>query len=165
MTTLSGASGRPDPRLDLTTPLTPGDAVAALIVIDGHYLLQLRDLAPGIFFPGHWGCFGGGIDGGETGEQALLRELDEELGLRLPSHAIRLFSRFDFDLGFAGLGSIGRTFYEARTDVTDVNQLQLGEGSAMRLFAPATILTGAIPLVPYDAFALWLHINRRRFVP
>lgn len=153
-----------DPRLDLATPLTPGDAVACVIVVDERYLLQLRDSKRGIFFPGHWGCFGGGIDEEETEEDALFRELEEELGLRPAPESIRFFSRFDFDLGFAGLGSIRRVFYELHAATAAANRLRLGEGSAMRLFSPQEILTGAIPVTPYDAFALWLHINRRRLV-
>ena len=48
-------------------PLRPGDAAVALIVLDDlRYLMQLRDQKPGIFYPGHWGLFGGGIDPGES---------------------------------------------------------------------------------------------------
>ena len=62
--------------------LTPGDAAVALIVLeDGRYLMQHRDQKPGIFYPGHWGLFGGAIDADETPEIALRRELEEELGL------------------------------------------------------------------------------------
>jgi 8-oxo-dGTP pyrophosphatase MutT (NUDIX family) len=53
-------------------PLKPARAAAAIIVFeDGRYLLQLRDQKPGIFFPGHWGLFGGATDPGETPEQAV----------------------------------------------------------------------------------------------
>src|SRR5262249_32847766 len=52
--------------------LRPADAAAALIQLpDGRYLLQLRDARPDIFYPDHWGCFGGAIDPGETPESAL----------------------------------------------------------------------------------------------
>lgn len=49
--------------------LTPAHAAAAVIVFeDGSYLMQLRDQKPGIFYPGHWGLFGGAIDkGARTG--------------------------------------------------------------------------------------------------
>lgn len=153
-----------DLRLDLATPLAPGDAVAAVIVVGERYLLQLRDSKRGIFFPGCWGCFGGGVDDGETEQDALLRELEEELGLRPAPESFRLFSRFDFDLEFAGLGSIRRVFYELEATAAEVTRLQLGEGSAMQLFSAEAILAGTIPLTPYDAFALWLHINRRRLI-
>ena len=153
-----------DPRLDLSTPLRPGNAVAAVIVVEGRYLLQLRDAKRGIFFPAHWGCFGGGVDPGETAEQGLARELEEELGVRIGPRDMRLFSRFEFGLDFAGLKPIWRIFYEIAISETQMAGLSLGEGSDMRLFPAAAILTHQVPLTPYDAFALWMHINRSRLL-
>jgi 8-oxo-dGTP pyrophosphatase MutT (NUDIX family) len=84
-------------------PLTAGDAAAALLVLeDGQYLLQLRDDIPPIWYPGHWGLFGGGVDPGEDALAALRRELREELGLDMGE--ARHFVRFDFDLTSMGLG-------------------------------------------------------------
>jgi 8-oxo-dGTP pyrophosphatase MutT (NUDIX family) len=153
-----------DPRLDLSVPLRPGNAVAAIIVVEGQYLLQLRDAKPGIFFPAHWGCFGGGVDPGENAEQALFRELEEELGARIGAGNTRYFSRFEFGLDFAGLKPIWRIFYEVTLDKKAMAALSLGEGADMRLFPTAAILTHQIPLTPYDAFALWMHINKSRLV-
>jgi 8-oxo-dGTP pyrophosphatase MutT (NUDIX family) len=153
-----------DPRLDLSIPLRPGNAVAAVIVVEGQYLLQLRDAKRGIFFPSHWGCFGGGVDPGETVEQTLARELEEELGLKMAGGTMRYFSRFDFGLDFAGLDPIWRIFYEITISAAAMATLSLGEGSEMRLFPAAAILTQQIPITPYDAFALWMHINRSRLV-
>ena len=153
-----------DPRLDRHTPLTPGNAVAAILTIGDAYLLQLRDRKRGIFFPDHWGCFGGGVEPGESLERALIRELNEELDLEIDPGAVRYFTRFDFDLGFAGLPPIWRYFYEIALPPAVLPSLRLGEGSDMRVFAAEAILTNAIALTPYDAFALWFHINRGRLV-
>lgn len=151
-----------DPRLDRATPLKPGDAAAAILIVEGAYLLQLRDRKRGIFFPSCWGCFGGAVDRGETAETALVRELAEELALDVQARSIIYFTRFDFDLRFAGLPPIWRYFYEIKLEPSVLSTLALHEGSRMQLFSPDEIMTGAIQITPYDAFALWLHINHGR---
>lgn len=151
-----------DPRLDRVTPLVPGNAVAAILTVEGSYLLQLRDTKRGIFFPSHWGCFGGGVEQGETLEASLARELEEELTLKIRPEAIRYFTRLDMDLAFAGLAPIWRYFYEIDLECEVLSTLTLREGRDMRRFSPQEILGGTIGITPYDAFALWFHINRGR---
>jgi 8-oxo-dGTP pyrophosphatase MutT (NUDIX family) len=150
-----------DPRFDRLSPLAPANAVAAILTVEGAYLLQLRDRKHGIFFPSHWGCFGGAIDPGETVEAALVRELSEELDLDVAPQTLRYFTRFDFDVGFAGL-PIWRVFYEIELGRATLSKLTLHEGSRMELIAADALLAGTLPLTPYDAFALWFHINRGR---
>jgi 8-oxo-dGTP pyrophosphatase MutT (NUDIX family) len=141
-------------------PLTPGDAVAAIIIVeDGRYLLQSRDDIPGIFYPGHWGLFGGGVDEGESPEQALYREMMEELQLAAPS--MSHFSKFEFDLSSMGGGKIYREFFKVEIRAEDIDDLVLGEGQEMRLFTAAELLSG-LPMVPYDSFAIWLHRSNGR---
>jgi 8-oxo-dGTP pyrophosphatase MutT (NUDIX family) len=66
------------------TTLRPAHAVAALLQLsDGRYVMQLRDSNPNIFYPDHWGCFGGAVDPGEAPAVALARELREELMVTL----------------------------------------------------------------------------------
>ena len=140
--------------------LRPADAAAALIQLtDGRYVLQLRDARPDIFYPDHWGCFGGAIDPGETPEAALVRELDEELGLRLVESAVTRFTRFTHDFGFAGLGTIDRIYFHL--SLPDIAGLRLQEGAGIAAFAAEEALQG-LRMVPYDAFALWMHHNRGR---
>jgi 8-oxo-dGTP diphosphatase len=158
----AGMTGDPSP--DRGPPLTPGNAVAALIVVGERYLLQLRDDKETIFFPRHWGLFGGGYEENESLEQALKRELNEELELTVADDEIRYFTRFDFDLGFAGLAPIWRNFYEIDLPESRLNTLNLHEGSAMRTFSADDIMQNRITITPYDSFALWFHINRRRLV-
>jgi 8-oxo-dGTP diphosphatase len=47
-------------------------------------LTYLRDEKPGLGWAGLWDLPGGGREGAESPEDCLLRELDEEFGLRLP---------------------------------------------------------------------------------
>lgn len=49
---------------------------------DGEYLLQLRDEKPKSY-PLHWSLFGGEIEKDETPEQAIKRELLEEINLAI----------------------------------------------------------------------------------
>lgn len=65
----------------------PADTQAGALTIiedaEGRILLQLRDLKDGIYWPGKWGLVGGGIEGGEDIMTAALREIEEEVGLKL----------------------------------------------------------------------------------
>ena len=56
------------------------DCVGALLVRDGKLLLGQR-ASDRAWLAGAWDVFGGHIETGETPEQALRRELDEELGV------------------------------------------------------------------------------------
>lgn len=150
------------PFLLSTARLRPQPAAVALLQLDdGRYLLQHRDALPQIFFPDHWGLFGGALEPGESEIEALLRELQEELALALAPEAPRYFTRLDFDFTYCGLGRISRAFYEVTLPASQLGELKLGEGRAIGAFAAPDLL--AMPRVtPYDAFALWQHINRGR---
>jgi len=57
------------------------DVAAAVITrADGSFLLGQR--APGTFYPGYWEFPGGKVEPGEDARTALIRELDEELGIQ-----------------------------------------------------------------------------------
>ena len=62
--------------------------IAAIIFENGkgEFLLYLRDNKPGIPFPNHWDLIGGHIEEGETPEEALVREVREELGIELKEY-------------------------------------------------------------------------------
>lgn len=47
-------------------------------------LMQLRDFKSDIFYPGHWGFFGGSVDDGEKPDETAKRELFEEIGYKPP---------------------------------------------------------------------------------
>ena len=54
----------------------------AMLERDNRWLLQLRDDIDTILCPGQWGLFGGHLEPGETPEQAIQRELEEEIAWR-----------------------------------------------------------------------------------
>jgi 8-oxo-dGTP pyrophosphatase MutT (NUDIX family) len=152
-----------DPCLDDPSPLRPGDGAAALLLTPaGDYVLQHRDAKPGIFFPDHWGHFGGEIEATDASiETGLCRELVEELGLVLDPAQLVPFTTLTFDFCFCGHGILWRAFYKARLAEGQLAQLRIAEGREVRAFQAREAL-GGLRLVPYDGFVLWMHANRGR---
>jgi 8-oxo-dGTP diphosphatase len=62
--------------------------IAAIILENdkGEFLLYLRDNKPDIPFPDHWDLIGGHVEEGETPEEALIREVKEELDIDLKDY-------------------------------------------------------------------------------
>jgi 8-oxo-dGTP diphosphatase len=58
--------------------------VSAIVVSDKRVLLLLRDNNPEIRDPNCWQLPGGGVEDGETPDEAIKRELQEEIGI-IPS--------------------------------------------------------------------------------
>ena len=86
--------------------------------------MQLRDdNAPS--FKNTWTLFGGRVEKDEELEEALLRELDEELSLS--SGAIKSLRQVQANLDDNGTKQY---IYEIFTDI-ELDQLVLGEGAAM----------------------------------
>jgi 8-oxo-dGTP diphosphatase len=63
--------------------------IAAIILENDHgeLLLYLRDNKPGIPFPDYWDLIGGHVEEGETPEEALIREVKEELDIDLREYS------------------------------------------------------------------------------
>jgi len=154
-----------DAFLGARATLRPAHAVAALLQLaDSRYVMQLRDAKPNIFYPGHWGCFGGAVDAGEAPIAALVRELKEELAVAIAPATVNRFTEFTFDFGFAGDRIRLRTYYAVTLPQVDLGGLVLGEGAELAAFGAETLL--AMPrVVPYDAFAVWMHHARNRIAP
>jgi 8-oxo-dGTP pyrophosphatase MutT (NUDIX family) len=149
--------------INATGKLRGDDAVAALLVMpDGSYVMQLRDDIPQIFYPDHWGCFGGAVNSGEEPLHALHRELGEEL--EFEAGGAQEFTRFDFD--FRPLGKdqqqVYRIYYEVPVTDEAFSKFVLHEGAQFKRFSGAEILCQQ-RVTPYDAFAIWMHLNRSRF--
>jgi len=69
--------------------------IAAIIFENdkGEFLLALRDNKPSIPFPDHWDLIGGHVEADETPEEALIREVKEELDIDLENYSF--YKKFD----------------------------------------------------------------------
>lgn len=149
--------------LGAASPLVPTDAVAALLLLeDGRYVMQLRDLKPQIFYPGHWGLFGGAVDEGENETEALRRELDEELGFE--PRIMNRFVSLEFDLSSIGARKVYRAVYEVPVSAGELARFRLREGLACEPLTARAILT-ELKVTPYDSFAIWMHHAKARLSP
>jgi 8-oxo-dGTP diphosphatase len=97
---------------------------------DERLLIYLRDDKPDIPFPNHWDFFGGHLEEGETPEQALVREVKEELGVDLPQW--EFFKSYECLSGDVYPNT--KYIYRARIDKT-AEELQLREGQRLASIA------------------------------
>ncbi|HOD33727.1 MAG TPA: NUDIX domain-containing protein, partial [Holophaga sp.] len=71
------------------------EAALGLIQRDDGWFLQRRALDASIL-PGRWEFPGGKLEAGETVEQALRRELEEELGITIASASVWKVTEHDY---------------------------------------------------------------------
>ena len=105
------------------------DVVAAVIVHDGRILACRR--APGKDAAGLWEFPGGKVEPGESAEQALVREIREELGVGI---------LLDHELLAAEHGGIRLTCWFARLDGGDI-PTQSTDHDELRWMLPAQLPT------------------------
>ncbi|HSE30658.1 MAG TPA: NUDIX domain-containing protein [Pyrinomonadaceae bacterium] len=109
---------------------TAGKGVSAILINpSGKVLLQQRDNNPSIRYPNHWALFGGSMEDGETADEAVVREVEEEIGFQLQTFG--LFREFiqNNKREFAFVGSI----------TANLSELTLSEGQGMDFFFPSEL--------------------------
>ena len=97
---------------------------------DDTVLLQHRDDDPAIVEPGKWSLFGGGVDACESPLDAVLREVEEEIGYRLKALRPLIViegKRQVYDLYLAAIDA-------------PLDTLQLNEGQGFAYVAPQRAL-------------------------
>lgn len=106
-------------------------ASVALVDRRGWILLQERDEHP-VVDPEKWGFPGGGVEDGESHEQAAYRELAEETGVRLDG-GLERFGTFDVHCTVHGQDLC--SLYAAGVDLTD-DDVECHEGRQMVFVDP-----------------------------
>lgn len=132
---------------------------SAAIILDfqNNYLLQLRDSIEGIFYPNHWGLFGGALEFNEDPVEGLRREINEELSLTIDKFTF--FTDFKYNLSQISKDLVTtRSYFVARIDKFQINEIQLMEGQKFEFFNYENF-NKINNKVPYDAFAIYLHAN------
>lgn len=105
--------------------------IAAIILENnaGEILLMLRDNKPEIPFPDHWDIFGGHVEEGETPEQALVREVKEELDIDLIEY--KFFRKYECLTGDANENT--KYIYYGKIDIP-IEKVTLYEGQRAEYF-------------------------------
>jgi 8-oxo-dGTP pyrophosphatase MutT (NUDIX family) len=135
-------------RLDL-------DSVAALIFRpDGRYLLQHRENRSDISYPNWWSLFGGARNTDERAEDAMRRELREELELTVQKCVP--FLGCTFEIWFEGRLT-RKIFFSVETSDRETQALVLHEGQGLAWFTLDEILALGAQIVPYDLGVISLH--------
>jgi 8-oxo-dGTP pyrophosphatase MutT (NUDIX family) len=134
------------------------NSVAAILIgKKNRFLLQKRDDVNDIYFPGYWGLFGGKIENFETSEDAIRREIFEELGVFFED--FKYFLEIKFRCPKFDNKIHKRIFFKCHTTLSEVD-FTLGEGEDLRYFS-IDELPPVKNLVPFDLSALlfYNHIN------
>lgn len=123
-----------------------------LINAEAKVLLQLR-CEDERLYPNCWTLPGGKVEEGESPEQAIVREVKEELGLDLRGHNL-----FKTIVENAPDEIMERHIYWGNISERAEN-LELGEGSALKYFSSKRILRlkVAFDLKPVIMDFLWIH--------
>jgi len=144
--------------------VTPGAAFSGAklaILTRGRVLTLLRDEFVDIPYPGHWDLPGGGREGDETPQACVLRELREELSLRLRPGD--LIWRREYTSSHAG--ALPSWFFAAELPWINPAGIYLGdEGQAWRLMPVPQFLSHP-KAVPHLAERLQRYLETRDMGP
>lgn len=99
----------------------------AIVVYDKKILLLLRDDIPSLSNPNTWQLIGGGVEQGESHEEALKREIREEIGVVAKDISY---------LGKVVVDGINAAIFFVRLNKTEAGRIRLGdEGQELNFFA------------------------------
>jgi 8-oxo-dGTP diphosphatase len=103
-------------------------ASAILINEQGHILFHQRDNNPAIAFPNYWALLGGHVEDGETPDEAIERELREEIKHQEPLIFWKSYYFWKTDK------ILVHQYVYSGNITTPIERIQLQEGQALRFF-------------------------------
>ena len=134
--------------------------------LNNNIYLQKRDQNKNIYFPGQWGLFGGSCEKDESPEDAIKREIFEELTINItsPKHFLTL----EITTKYLGTKPRIRHFYHQNLDLNTLSNIQLREGESFDSFS-FNKLPSLSKLVSFDAAAISIfglsQINKKQIIP
>ena len=138
----------------------PKHASAVIIYFKEKILLVLRSNNKKIFYPNHYGLFGGAKEKNETYLGAAKRELLEETNINILKQNIKYL--LDINFSFPNSKLINRKIYTYQ--INDLNKFKkffiLGEGVSQKFFTYNQI-KNLSNIVPYDKLAIDLFFARK----
>ncbi len=138
-------------------------SVGAIIIKNNKYLLQKRDTKKKIFFPGFWGVFGGSVEKYETEKKAILRELNEELSLKLKIKS-KLF-KLNFKSKFFKKER-DRSYFQCEF-VGQKTKIKLNEGQKFGYFKIEELKK--LNIIPWDLQAIiyydLFYVKKKKLIP
>jgi 8-oxo-dGTP diphosphatase len=104
------------------------NAATALILNDKNEFLLQKKTHDYLYAPGVWSLFGGALEKNETAEQAIKRELEEELGIKIQK--IKLFKTYSVKNQYVyGVEKVFIIPFQA-----EISDIRLGEGAGFSFF-------------------------------
>ncbi|MDO8668077.1 MAG: NUDIX domain-containing protein [bacterium] len=120
--------------------------VAVIILYEKNKKILLQHRAENAKrLPGYWGFFGGGVEAGETPEQAVRRETREELNYELENPKLVMTQKFTYK-------GDENTQYVFMEEYDKNKKLTLGEGQGMKWYDLAEL--GELKIIDHDAKVL-----------
>jgi len=115
---------------------------------DGKLLMQQRDLSADIPFPGYWTLFGGQVEENESLEEALQRELLEEIGC-MPGEIEDQLFQWKWEGDWA---STMNHYFPIKCTI-ETSSLQLNEGNALAWFSLDELINKPLISGIYENFS------------
>ena len=127
---------------------------AVLHTKDGQYLLQLRDDKPGLPLRDHWAFFGGEVEPGEAADDAVIREVEEEL--RYSPNNCSWFHEAIYVLPLHHRNVVRKAYYLIQIEREEIESMVLCEGTDLKLMSVTEILA-LERVAPWDIAVVLLH--------